>query len=161
MDYKIKKATFDEVEKIDEIYKSLIGHLGCAWNEYYPSKEDIISDIKNNGLYCMYNEDDIIAAAFAGKDNELNHISCWDKQIKRPCELARVGVKKQFHSKGLATQIIEYIEKDIKKQGFDGIHFLVSKTNPSALALYNKLNYKCCGELNKYDIDWYCYEKKI
>ena len=75
--------------------------------------------------------------------------------------MARIGVLKEYQGKGIAKILVKYIEQDILKRGFDGIHFLVSKTNPKALAVYNKLEYKKCGETVMYDIDWFCYEKKI
>lgn len=161
MNYKIRKATIDDVEDIVEIYHSLIGTPGCAWNEYYPSIKEAEKDIRENGLFCVCDNKKIIAIATVGKDEDLDELSCWGKEIKRPCDLFRVGVIRDFQNKGIASKLIRYIEDDVKKCGFDGIRFLVSKTNPSALALYNKLEYKCCGETNMYDIEWFCYEKKI
>ena len=39
----------------------------------------------------------IIAVAAAGKDNELEHLKCWNKEIIIPCDLARTGVLKAYH----------------------------------------------------------------
>ena len=84
-----------------------------------------------------------------------------DGCIKEPCDLARIAVKTKYQNKGIAKYLISYIEKQVIKRGFDGIHFLVSKTNPHAKAVYDKMNYICCGECKMYDKDWYCYEKKL
>lgn len=161
MNIEIRMATTKDENEILKIYQSLVGTSGCTWNEEYPTMEDIRNDIIKNSLYAMCNEEKIIAVAAAGKDTELDHLNCWSKNIKQPCDLARIGVLKEFQNKGLAKKLIKYIENDITKRGFDGIHFLVSKTNLSALAVYNKLGYKSCGETNMYDIDWFCYEKPI
>ena len=72
-----------------------------------------------------------------------------------------MAVKKEYQNKGIAKYLIDYIEKQVVKRGFDGIHFLVSKTNPHAKAVYDKMNYICCGECIMYDKDWFCYEKKL
>lgn len=160
-EYRNKKATNKDESQILEVYHSLIGTLGCTWSEEYPTIEDIRNDTLKKSLYTVWNDNKIIAVAAAGKDNELENLNCWDTNIKNPCDLARIGVLKEFQNNGIAKQLVKYIETDVVNRGFDGMHFLVSKTNPSALALYNKLEYKNCGETNRYDINWFCYEKKL
>ena len=157
----INMATNENEKEILKIYHSLIGTFGCTWNKYYPTIEDIKKDIENKSMYIVCNEDKIIAVASAGKDTELEKLKCWNRNIKNPCDLHRIGVLKEFQNKGIAKELVRYIENDVKKRGFDGIRFLVSKTNPPALAIYNKLGYKKCGETNMYDINWFCYEKKL
>ncbi|MCI8641750.1 MAG: GNAT family N-acetyltransferase [Clostridia bacterium] len=161
MSLEIKMAIADDVNEIAKIYKSLIGYPGCTWSEEYPTIEDVENDINKKSLYVMQDKGKIIAVAAAGKDDELENLECWNKEIKFPCDLARIGVIKEYQNKGIAKELVRYIEKDVINRGFDGIHFLVSKTNPRALALYNNLEYCCCGETIMYDIDWFCYEKKL
>ena len=62
----------------------------------------------------------IIAVAAAGKDNELEHLECWNKEIIIPCDLARIGVLKEYQGKGIAKILVKYIEQAILKRGFDG-----------------------------------------
>ncbi len=161
MDFEIRMAKKYDAVKISNIYKSLIGVPGCAWNENYPTLEDVENDISKNSLYVLCHSDEIIAAAAALKDDELNELTCWGENIKYPCELARIGVSVRYQNKGIAKELLKYIEKDVLNRGFDGIHFLVSKTNQKALSLYNGLGYHKCGETNMYDLDWFCYEKKL
>lgn len=161
MNLEIKKAINNDVKSILKIYKSLIGYPGCTWSKDYPCLSDIENDLKKESLYIILDKDIIIGVAAAGKDDELEHLECWDKTIKNPCDLARIGVIKEYQNKGIAKELVRYIEKDVIKRGFDGIHFMVSKTNPRALALYDRLNYNCCGETSMYDREWLCYEKKL
>lgn len=161
MNLEIKMAKINDKEEIIKIYKSLIGFPGCTWSNEYPTIEDVYKDINKESLYIVYDDKKIIAVATAGKDEELEHLECWSKEIKAPCDLARIGVVKEYQSKGIAKILVKYIEQDVLKRGFDGIHFLVSKTNPKALAVYDRLEYKKCGETIMYDINWYCYEKKL
>ena len=93
-----------------------------------------------------------------GEFNELGHLQ-WT--LKVPCELARLGVIPTFQKQGIGTTILKNIIKTAKEKGFDGIRMLVSKTNPSALALYDKYGFEKCGEVSMYDIDFYCYQIKI
>lgn len=151
-------AKVEDITTILSLYQSLIGTPGCTWSIEYPTIMDIKHDIDNHSLYCMCGEDDsIIAVAAAGNDDELCHLS-WDERMKNPCELARVGVKRSMQNHGLGYAIVEHVINDVKRRGFDGIRMLVSKTNPSALALYGKLNFHRCSETKMYNKDWYCYE---
>lgn len=56
---------------------------------------------------------------------------------------------------------MKYIERNVVKRGFDEIHFLVSKTNLYAIAIYDKLGYMSCDECRMYENDWYCYHKRL
>ena len=162
MQNKIRKAEETDKNQILALYHSLIGTEGCTWSLEYPTMEDINQDLEKGGLYILSNEDNqIIGAATAEKDNELEKLGCWSKIITNPCDLHRIGIRQDYQNLGLAKELIKHIEKDVVKKGFDGIRFLVSKTNPNALALYNKLDYKNVGETNMYDINWFCYEKKL
>ena len=161
MEYIVKMATIENTEEILNIYHSLIGKDGCTWDLDYPNIDDVKNDINKESLYIVLNNKEIIAVAAAGHDDELKELNCYSKDIKVPCDLARIAVKKEYQNKGIAKYLISYIEKQAIKRGFDGIHFLVSKTNPHAKAVYDKLNYVCCGECVMYDKNWYCYEKKL
>lgn len=161
MEYRIRKAMLDEAGLVLELYHSLIGCPGCTWDMEYPALENVSSDISNDSLHCLYSDNgELVAAAYAG-ENELAELTCWDEDISNPCELARIGVRAEFQNKGLAAKLIQYIEREVKSQDNDGIHFLVSETNSSALALYKKMGYYCCGKTNRYGSDWLCYEKKL
>jgi diamine N-acetyltransferase len=151
-------AENNDIEAILSLYQSLIGAPGCKWSIEYPTTMHIQHDINDRSLYCMCDDNEsIIAVASAGNNDELCHLS-WDERMKKPCELARVGVKRSMQNNGLGYAIVDYVISDVKKRGFNGIRMLVSKTNPSALALYEKLNFHRCGETIMYNIDWYCYE---
>jgi ribosomal protein S18 acetylase RimI-like enzyme len=69
-----------------------------------------------------------------------------------------VCIQKSFT---IGTTILKHIIKTAEEKGFDGIRILVSKTNPAALALYDKNGFERCGEVFMYDIDFYCYQIKI
>lgn len=158
----IRKARVEDISEIMCLYHSLIGTNGCTWSEDYPTLYDVESDLAKSSLYVLCDENNkILGVAAAGEDTELEHLKCWSRDIKRVCDLARIGVRCEYQGEGLGEMLVRYIEKDVVKRDFDGIHFLVSKTNPSALALYDKLNYSNVGEAYIYDVNWYCYEKKL
>lgn len=154
----VKLAKNEDKEIIINLYQSLIGMPGCAWSVEYPTVEDVQYDIDNSSLYCLCDSNgSIVAVATAEYDNKLNQ-SLWNEDMKNHCELARVGVEPALQNQGLGKLIVEYVINDAKKQRFDGIRMLVSKTNQPAVALYEKLNFQCCGEIKMYGNDWCCYE---
>lgn len=156
-----KKATKKNSKDILSLYKSLIATSGCTWNDEYPSMHEITEDTDNNSLYVLEdNNENLVAVAFGGKCDELDHLS-WDKNIKNFADLARIGVSKDYQNKGIASLMITKITYDLKERGFDGVRLLVGKSHPHAIRLYEKNGFSRAGEAFIYDIDFYMYEKNI
>ncbi|MDR1569662.1 MAG: GNAT family N-acetyltransferase [Oscillospiraceae bacterium] len=154
-DYSFALAQMADVSEVIELYHSLIGTPGCAWNLDYPDMETVESDIESGSLYILKYYDKIIAAAALGISDELEKIN-WS--IKNPCDLARFGVQASMQNRGIGTLLLKNVMNAAKERGFDGIRMLVSKKNLSALALYNKNGFIKCGEIVMYGIDFYCYK---
>jgi ribosomal protein S18 acetylase RimI-like enzyme len=154
-DYSFALAQMGDVSEVIELYRSLIGTPGCAWNLDYPDMETVESDIESGSLYMLKYYDKIIAAAALGISDELEQIN-WS--IKNPCDLARFGVQASMQNRGIGTLLLKNVMNAAKERGFDGIRMLVSKKNPSALALYNKNEFIKCGEIVMHGIDFYCYK---
>lgn len=157
----IRKARIEETDEIVSIYKSLISYEGCLWNEYYPSKEDVINDINNDTLYIIKKDEIIVAVAHAGIDEELFKEECLFTEISNPRDLARVAVRPDYQKQGLAKTIIKYIEEDLKSNGVDYMILTAGKTNEKALRLYKSLNYKIVGQLKDHGFEMLIHEKKI
>ena len=157
-DYEFLLAKYNDIPQIIDIYHSLIGTPGCTWSIDYPNRETAESDIESKSLYVLKKNGTIVAVASAGEFNELGHLQ-WT--LKVPCELARIGVIPTMQKQGIGTTILQNIIKTAKEKEFDGIRMLVSKTNPSALALYDKNGFKKYGEVSMYGIDFYCYQIEI
>ncbi len=153
--YDFLLANIDDASEIMDIYHSLIGTQGCTWSIEYPDYETVESDICNKSLYILKDNNRIIAVAAAGSFNELEHFE-WTPQ--KPCELARIGVTSTLQKQGIGTIILQNVIEAVKDRSFDGIRMLVSKTNPAALALYDKNGFERCGETYMYGIDFYRYQ---
>ena len=154
-DYEFMLAKHDDIPEIVSIYHSLVGTPGCTWHLDYPSKETAEFDIDNRWLYILKKHDKIIAVASAGDYGELRDLQ-WKPQ--KPCELMRIGVSPAFQKQGIGTIILQHIIRTAKEKGYDGMRFLVSKTNPAALAMYDRNGFERCGEIFRFDIDFYCYQ---
>jgi len=153
--YRFSLACYDDISEIVNIYKSLVGTPGCTWEDDYPSKKTAELDIENNSLYILKNSEKIIAIASIGDFGELGHLQ-W--KPKKACELARIGVIPSLQKQGVGTMILQNVIDVARGKGFDGIRMIVSKTNPAALAMYEKNGFERCGETFMFDIDFYCYQ---
>lgn len=166
MNIVIRRAGTDDIDRVTALYGSLIGSDGCVWNEEYPCHEDAENDINFGALYIMYDADgggnDIIGAVSAGGCEELSELKLWGDDIKKPCELSRLGVRCEYQGRGLARRLVSAAERDIVLRGYDGVRLLAYKANKNAVILYNRLHYKLMGEAEMFDIGVYlCYEKKL
>lgn len=79
----------------------------------------------------------------------------------RFAELSRVGVRREYHRKGIATAILKYLLSEAESLGYDGIALLVGTENHPATALYEKFGFERCGETQLYGISFYCYQYKV
>ena len=158
MDYTFSLAVSSDISKIVNIYRGLIGTPGCTWNTEYPNVVTAESDISSKSLYVLKNREEIIAVVSAGSFGELDHLK-W--KPKNPCELARIGVITSMQKQGVGTIALKKVIAAMKEKNYDGIRMIVSKSNPAALALYDKNGFDMCGETFMYNIDFYCYQMTI
>ncbi len=157
--YHFAVAEKTDYEDILDLYHSLIGTPGCTWSAEYPSREIVQEDIDNRSLYVLRDDRGrIIAVAAAGVSDELEKLH-WSQE--RPCDLARIGVSPEMQGRGVGTMMLRQVMDAVWERGFDGIRMLVSKSNPAALALYDKNGFQRCGETFMYGIDFYCYELRL
>jgi L-amino acid N-acyltransferase YncA len=151
---------YTDIPEIMRLYRSLIGTEGCAYNLHYPCEEDAKFDIDNGALYVLKDNDAIIGAATMGPlyEGPFSNIK-WSP--KNPCLVERVSVRADMQGQGIGRLIMEKIIQMAKADDFDGIVMLVAKANAQAIALYNKLDFKRCGEINIYDNDFWCYQMRF
>lgn len=159
---KFEIAVEDDINEIMSLYRGMIGTDGCTWSEDYPSPELLKKDIENQNEFCIRNNiGDIIAAIVIDEDDEVAKLPLWNPNYKRVGELARLAVREDYQNRGIAVKLIRETALEIKKRGYDSIHFLVSKTNPRALASYRKINLNIAGEIQLFGVNWLCYEAFI
>lgn len=156
------QATQEDKEEIMALYHGMIGTPGCTWSMDYPGEEDFDADAARGQIYCMKNpEGKIISVISIDDDASADALPGWDKNAKKPGELARLAVAKEYQNRGLARRMILAAVKQMEKQGYDYVHYLVSPSNPAALASYAPLGFKLAGRANLYEHDWLLYEKPL
>ena len=161
MDYVIELAKEEDREELLSLYRAQIGREGCPWNEHYPSNETIDFDLSRDALFVLKINDKIHGCFSIEEDEEVNKLTCWNKNLEPEAEFARIAVLPDSQNKGIGRIMLEFLTEELKKRGYKGIHILVNKHNKKALRLYDSFEYKNVGECFMYDQDFFCYEKEI
>ena len=155
----LRLARREETEEILAFYRDCMKTEGCAWSEDYPGMDNIMRDLDEDCLFLIRDEKGIVATISIDDDPNVDNLGIWT--IPRARELARVGVRADYQNCGVGRMLLTELMAELKRRGYDGVHFLVSQTNPAALACYEKLHFNNLGTLNIYDIEWFCYEKAL
>lgn len=156
------RATPKDKPEILSLYRSLVGTEFCAWTPEYPSEETIEFDMSRDALFCLKNDNgNIMGVISMDKDEAVEALSCWSKELLPSAELSRLGVHLAYQNQGIARQLLTYAMLELKKQGKKSVHFLVCKTNQKAIRSYNKLLFDVVGECQLFGEDWWCYEKDL
>jgi len=150
-----RHAETSDLDEIMQLYRILVGTPFCTWNEEYPSRELISEDIRARHLYCLCDNERILAVSAACVIHELDPLP-WDARIKNPCDIARIGVLPAMQHRGIGSMMLRNIIEEIRRSGYDGIRLLVAKANIPALRMYEKAGFSICGETFAYHVDWFC-----
>lgn len=83
------------------------------------------------------------------QDNEIIAILCYSILYER-AELDYILVLKEYRNQGIALQLMNQMEQELKVNGVVNITLEVEQQNISALTLYEKLGYKKVAERKGY-----------
>lgn len=155
-DIEIKPAELSDAEEIAEMYCSLIGMPGCTWDDHYPTIEFVKRDIEAGNQFKAVVDGKLVGAAYCGAYEERRVLECFEGYEKLG-EFGRVGVKREYHGKGVARTMLEFLRNNARERGFTAIALLVGRKNIAAMRLYEKIGFKNVGESDIYDTEWYCY----
>jgi ribosomal protein S18 acetylase RimI-like enzyme len=75
----------------------------------------------------------------------------------------RLSVHPEFQGKGIAKEILKFIEGFASENNYSSIRLDAYSGNEKALKLYENSNYKKAGQFDypMRDLPFYCYEKNI
>lgn len=154
-------AKQEDAEEILALYRTFL--YGAAdWNEYYPNEDTIRFDLSRNALFVMKNEEgQIIAAISIDDDDDVDSLSCWDKELAPSAEFSRLCVRSDMQGKGIAGKMIDYVFEKLREEGKRSVHILVKTGHTKALSLYSSKGFKTVGECKLFGKDFICMEIKL
>lgn len=159
--YTIVQATVEDTKEILALYKMQIGREFCPWDDHYPTEYEIEYDLGREALFVMKDGTSIIAAISLDKDDAVEALSCWSKELAPGGELSRLAVHPDYQNQGIARKMLLHGMKVLADRGYKSVHFLVNKHNIKAIRSYDALTFNIVGECDLYDQPFLCYEKAL
>lgn len=134
------------------------------WDEVYPSEETFLNDINNNSLYIarIENSQEIIGCIVLNEyqDPEYKDIE-WSFNRGKIAVIHRLMVHPKSEGRGIARNLVEFIEKLAKENGYKALRLDVFSQNLRSFNFYKKQGYCVSGKVNFRKGEFLCCEKMI
>ena len=164
-DLRIERAMPGDADEVYALYHSLLEAPYSTWSEDYPTRDDVTEDVSHGWTLVMRTDAGRISAAIAlvpgEQEPEFEEFAPWYPDVKRWACPARLGVALDQQGKGLARRMLSAAMDYARAEGYDGVRFLVAKSNPVAQRSYAKLQFDVCGECEMWGENWLCYQRKL
>lgn len=161
-----RKGTINDIDPVFDMVKKVIDDMNrrglYQWDDIYPAKSDFLSDIENDTLYVLENENAIIAVYVISEESDEAYDKCkWDNPDDTTCIIHRLCIDPEYQNNGLGKKIMQHIEEQAKKMDYESIRLDVFTENPCALALYKNSGYEERGYADWRKGRFLLMEKKI
>ncbi|WP_081646762.1 GNAT family N-acetyltransferase [Butyrivibrio sp. AD3002] len=137
-------ATIEDLTEICnmiEAAKQLMSEQGIEqWDDVYPVYKDFFEDIKKETMYVVLKDGQLAAIYVISEECDGEYLKCkWEN--KKPCIIHRFCVSPSFQNNGIGKAVLNHIEAQLTKAGYDSVRLDVFTQNPYALRLYEKNGY--------------------
>jgi len=164
----IIKASERDLEGILSLCKdcsqNMDNNLIDQWDDIYPNKEIFLNDIRNNSIYIAVSEnpEEIVACIVLNEyqDPEYKEVK-WTYDSEKIAVIHRLMVHPKHEGKGIAQDLIRYIEKLAKENQYGSIRLDVFANNLRAVRFYKKLGFEVAGKVHFRKGEFFCCEKLI
>ena len=156
-----RRADSRDTDALLSLYASCIGLPFCAWSADYPNAEILADDLANEAIYLLEENNQPLAAVSVLAHSLWAHDGIPWQLNERPVMLARVCVRPDLQGQGIGTRFLSGVLEALAAQGFRAARLAVDKNHLAAIRLYEKLGFSRCGEVYKYEENFYCYERPL
>lgn len=154
----LRRAKKEELPQILKLYRSVIGKPGCHWSITYPNEVTLHEDFSTGNLFVLKKGRNIVGAGSIVPENELDDLLCWHYR-ENPREVARIVINPDFQSKGHGKYLVHQLCRVLRKSGCKSIRLLASTENKRAIRVYQKCGFLSRGSVNRYDHQYYAFER--
>ena len=132
------------------------------WNEFYPSKEAFLKDVKRDELYILELENNIIGCVVISTlmDDEYLPIS-WLSENDNNIYIHRLAIHPKHQKKGYAKKLMNYAEAYAKENNYVSVRLDTFSQNKRNQKFYESRGYKRLGDIffpKQSNHPFYCYE---
>ena len=156
----LRQARNEDLSRIMQLYRSVIGHPGCNWSISYPNEANLYEDFHSQNLYVLCKGKKIIGAGSIVPQNELDDLSCWRYQ-ENTREIARIVIAPAYQGKGHGKYMVRKLCSRMRSAGIQAVHLLVSTENYHAIRLYRNAGFFGRAQCKRYGNMYYALEKKL
>jgi len=150
---KFEKAKEEHIDEIMIIYDKAREYMRAngnyiQWQNGYPSRDIILTDIRNEHC-CIYVREGKIAAVFSLNYNGEPRFASLSEgkwlNDEPYVTLKRIAVAEDMHHKNIAPKCFEYAIKEACKKRVRNIKLMTHKDNIAMLKAMEKFGFKYCG----------------
>ena len=162
----IRKANLSEIEQIISITKACGAKMRAdgifQWNEHYPNNEAFLRDLKNDELFVLVSENNVIGCIVISseKDAEYNDVT-WLTEDSDQYYIHRLAIHPGFQKQGKAKQLMDFAEDLAIKNKITSIRLDTFSKNIRNQRFYEARNYAKLGSIyfpKQSQHPFYCYE---
>lgn len=143
MDFRL--ANMDDLPQLKVVYKKIIANMNRKnipiWDEIYPC-EFFSDDIKQNRLYILVENNDIIAAFALCESCPGESCVKWENPHAKAFYIDRFGVNVDYVRQGIGSRMLHQAIALAKKKGARYLRLFVVDINEPAIRLYTKNGWK-------------------
>ncbi len=164
----IQRATFDDFENIVNLVKDCV--YGNSRNKAdrkrwaFPNPSVIVQDLWRGHMFKLTVDGKLAGVvAFNSKGEDSWKEVNWRHREPDTLVVHRLAVRPEQQGRGLATQLMLFVEDYARDKNYGAIRLDVYCRNQAAVALYEKLGYDRAGEVtygNKQN-SFFCFEKVL
>lgn len=166
MEITFEKAIISDIDNVFELFVSATAQMERIgihqWDEIYPDRGVLESDIKNGEMSVGKLNNKIVSAYVINKDCDDEYKNGRWKYSENTCKvLHRLCVHADFQNRKLGTVTLAQVEKHMRELGAESVRLDVFSLNPYALKMYDKAGYLKVGAVNFRKGQFYLMEKKL
>lgn len=136
-----RQAVMQDLPQLKDMYKRIIKNMNeqniQIWDDIYPC-EFFEDDIKNNQLYILLNNGEIVSAFVLSDTNSGETAVEWNDNHAKAVYIDRLGVNIKYLKKGLGSLMLDKAKEIAKTLNAEYLRLFVVDINIPAIQLYTK-----------------------
>ncbi|MBD9189972.1 MAG: GNAT family N-acetyltransferase [Catenibacterium mitsuokai] len=136
-----RQAVMQDLPQLKDMYKRIIKDMNeqniQIWDDIYPC-EFFEDDIKNNQLYILLNNGEIVSAFVLSDTNSGETAVEWNNNHAKAVYIDRLGVNVKYSKKGIGSLMLDKAKEIAKTLNAEYLRLFVVDINIPAIQLYNK-----------------------
>jgi ribosomal protein S18 acetylase RimI-like enzyme len=136
-----KLAVMQDLPQLKVVYKDIIQNMNDnqieIWDNIYPC-EFFEEDIKNEQIYVLYDNIEIVSAFVLCSINSGEKSVNWKYNAGKALYIDRLGVNVNYSRKGIGSYMLTKAREKAKTLGAEYLRLFVVDINEPAICLYTK-----------------------